>query len=331
MTNARGQQRKSLGVIECLSTGFETVARRPYLLLLPFLVDLLLWQGPQLTAAPVVDQIGGRLNEAVAQAPFSAEQAKQTTEQIDELVASYRDWDLMEVAAWQVPTLALVTGVKAMGPVRDIATGGAVVGAIFLLALASTVLATLYLAPIGVFVRAGKLREAFSPLRLAVAWLRYVAYLGFLLGVVAAFGITASIVLAIASLAGAAGISIAGVLVVGLGILLYLYLYLAQEAVFVSGVWPLEAARRSMQIVSAAFWGVLGLAVLVIVITLGLGIIWSRIAGNTAGFLGAAIASDFVATGLTASVMVYYWERFRPLSDAPPLPNTTDANGRRSA
>ena len=39
---------KPIGVIDSLQGGFNLVTRRPWLLLLPVLVDLILWRGPKL-------------------------------------------------------------------------------------------------------------------------------------------------------------------------------------------------------------------------------------------------------------------------------------------
>jgi len=51
-----------MGVIDTLSEGFRLVFRRPWLALLPVLVDLSVWRAPKLSISPIVSQLIGWLN-----------------------------------------------------------------------------------------------------------------------------------------------------------------------------------------------------------------------------------------------------------------------------
>ena len=44
-----------MGALACLTTGFDVVARNPYLILIPFMMDLFLWLGPRLSLAPIFE------------------------------------------------------------------------------------------------------------------------------------------------------------------------------------------------------------------------------------------------------------------------------------
>lgn len=46
-----------LGLIDTLSSGFRVVQRRPWLILLPLLLDLWLWLGPRWSIQPLVDSL----------------------------------------------------------------------------------------------------------------------------------------------------------------------------------------------------------------------------------------------------------------------------------
>ncbi len=48
---------KPIGVIESIQGGFNLVNRRPWLLLLPVIVDLVLWRGPKLSLASLVQRV----------------------------------------------------------------------------------------------------------------------------------------------------------------------------------------------------------------------------------------------------------------------------------
>jgi hypothetical protein len=103
--------------------------------------------------------------------------------------------------------------------------------------------------------------------------------------------------------------SLVVLLAIGGALLVVIYLFLADEAVIVGGAGPLTAIKASFRIVSRQFWSVLGLFLIVSIISLGLDLVWSRVASTAVGIWGAIIGSAFIATGLAASVMIYYWGR----------------------
>ena len=50
-----GRQRSQVpGVIDTLTAGYNLVNRHPWLLVLPLLLDVALWWGPQLSVAPLI-------------------------------------------------------------------------------------------------------------------------------------------------------------------------------------------------------------------------------------------------------------------------------------
>ncbi|MBI2912035.1 MAG: hypothetical protein HYY05_07815 [Chloroflexi bacterium] len=57
-----------MGIIDTLSAGFGLVARRPWLLVVPVGVDLLLWIGPHLSVEPLVNRLLGQYEALVAEA-----------------------------------------------------------------------------------------------------------------------------------------------------------------------------------------------------------------------------------------------------------------------
>jgi len=47
-----------MGILACLSAGFDIVARRPAMIVWPLLLDLFLWLGPRLSLAPIFTELG---------------------------------------------------------------------------------------------------------------------------------------------------------------------------------------------------------------------------------------------------------------------------------
>src|SRR5258708_22334215 len=73
----RTEPKPPVGVIESLGTGFETVATRAWLLLIPIILDLFLWVGPKVSFEPLVQRF-----ETVSSA-WSASQPPDVRKQLD--------------------------------------------------------------------------------------------------------------------------------------------------------------------------------------------------------------------------------------------------------
>jgi hypothetical protein len=73
----RNEPKPPVGVIEALGVGFETVARRGWLLLIPIILDLFLWVGPKISFEPLVQRF-----ETVSSA-WSASQPADVRQQLD--------------------------------------------------------------------------------------------------------------------------------------------------------------------------------------------------------------------------------------------------------
>jgi len=52
------EPREPMGILACLSAGFDIVARRPAMIVWPLLLDLFLWLGPRLSLAPIFTKLG---------------------------------------------------------------------------------------------------------------------------------------------------------------------------------------------------------------------------------------------------------------------------------
>jgi len=62
------EPQEPLGIIACVATGFEMIARHPTLLLLPILLDLFLWLGPRLSLTPIFQDFAADIHQ-LAQLP----------------------------------------------------------------------------------------------------------------------------------------------------------------------------------------------------------------------------------------------------------------------
>ena len=76
----REQSTRPLGVIGCLTAGFEVLSQNLGLMVLPVLLDLLLWLGPQLSIALLVRQFDALMMMQPVPDPATARQVEQATQ-----------------------------------------------------------------------------------------------------------------------------------------------------------------------------------------------------------------------------------------------------------
>jgi hypothetical protein len=103
-----------------------------------------------------------------------------------------------------------------------------------------------------------------------------------------------------------------------IGVLLWalVYLFFTTEAMFVSRVPPLVAARQSIQVVRRNFWSTIGFILLILVIYVGLLILWKELATSlrVPGAAAAMLGHIYISSGLAAACMTYYKERFEQIT-----------------
>ena len=297
------------GIIDSLTTGFTLVVRRPYLILVPILADILAWHGPGISVAPVVHQWSSRLLSSLTAAPLTPDQVLGVNAQVNDAAEALSQWNLLGVLSWQVPSFLGLGSVDTAGAYTSVSSLGSLLLLLLALALGGVLIGCLFMGPLGQVVREKALDLPSLVRGLPSLWLRFTGYLGLLIVAGMVVGIPTLLVIGLATAINPVIASLVVLLAIGAVFLAIIYLFLADEAVVVGGAGPLGAIKESFHITRRQFWPVLGLFLLVSVISLGLDLVWSRVASTTVGIWGAIIGSAFIATGLAASVMVYYWGR----------------------
>ena len=85
--NAKEEASRPLGVIGSLAAGFEMIGRNLSLITLPVLLDLLLWLGPRISVAPLLEQLVAFMLSRPSPDPETARQVVQVTQ----LVGQYAE------------------------------------------------------------------------------------------------------------------------------------------------------------------------------------------------------------------------------------------------
>jgi hypothetical protein len=325
-----------LGLIDTLSTGFKVVQRRPWLVMLPVLLDLWLWLGPRWSIQPLADSLL-RLWTTESLPPELAQTAEPYRQFLLAAGASFNMWWLVDNnPAWlrtALPGLAEPARLGAApGVIETPALAlllwaplllllGVALGSVFLAAVASQLPAPPAdeTKPATVEPSAAEPAQGQSK---AGFWLRRAARtfsLAMVFGLlVLALLLLSSLLLAIvltplfiiSPQAGAGATSLAALLIGWFSVVFYLMFYFVLAAIVGDGVGLWQAMWRSFNVVYRNFWGTLGLLLLTTLILWGFGLIWQRLAaGSAVGVLVAIAGNAVLVTGLTAARLIFYRER----------------------
>ena len=80
----RDESARPLGVIGSLAAGFDVIGRHLWLIALPVLLDLLLWLGPRLSIAPLLEELGAFLVSRPAPDPATVRQVAQAAQLLED-------------------------------------------------------------------------------------------------------------------------------------------------------------------------------------------------------------------------------------------------------
>lgn len=319
---------KPLSVIDALASGFELVLRHPWLLIVPVLLDLFLWLGPQISAQPLFEQaipLVDQINSMASQS-LPADSTTDLQTNAESLKSDLRDaaksTNLAGIAALfgqiatgfpsisniQPPTTdwARVTWFTVSDPITLIVL-------LFPLGLIGFLLTCLYLLPIARAVR----RETNLQTIIPQAFQAAVSTLGFTIGVCVALGtfiiplIMGTVLVSVINLGIGSFVVLTGMLLM---VWALLYLTYALPAIFVSGANPWQAVVNSVSIFRFDPWSAMGLVILAYLIRAGFSIVWQFFVDNTLGVVFVILANALLGSGLIAATMLFYADRIKWLN-----------------
>lgn len=321
-----------LSVIDAISAGFDHVTRRPRLLLMPLALDVFLWMGPRLLAAPLADQLARSSAQLAADLDASSRIALQEMVSLmREMLSRVNLMSWLSVTGVGVPaantgldaTKPLPTG--SLPPIEHVPSLEAYLFVMISLTLVGLMLAGLFWSMLAGSVRGDRFDVRHWLLDGLRVGLQLAAVAALAIGLMLALAVPASLLivmlgslsLGLASLVPALlmaimmwGILFAVFTVHGLA----LYRFSVQRAVVISG-----------GVLRAFFSSTVGFVVLGLAIYIGLGLIWELIAADSWLRLIAMPGNAFVGTGLLVASLHYYQDRtailFERLNWPQPLGN----------
>ena len=310
-----------MGTIDTLSAGFRTTLRKPWLLIIPLLLDLVLEFGPKASILPAYDAAVGALNETLVAAQDLADGelgGMLDTGEMGFLRGAIQEYNLFAIIA---PSRLLLPNVASLRPVDvendrivEIASGGRLLGTtVLLLALGLFVACTYW----SLLAQETRGRRASLPeviRSVPLFWLRGLAVVGLALVMLmgmAGLGVAISFVAEVFLVIGASFITqaILSLFVLGTWLIILwvaIYLFFVPQAITMSEARPLLAVRQSLVIVRSRFWASIGLILLINIITTGLSYLWSMLMGSTGGRMVSILANAYIGTGLLAATFIFF-------------------------
>ena len=321
------QTKDKLSVIDSLSVGFRMVSRRPWLIIPPVLLDLLLWFGPRLSIQPLVNRFQSLLQTEPG-APEEIQQMAGLSRQMLEQIGEH--WNLLNLLAHGVVSLPsfvanqLTTIPTGQAPVSvAVASFTTALVWVLLLSLAGTLLGGLYLTLIAgqwLWLRSEETDQEDEATagggflhRLGLTWLRLILLALLILGAALLIIVPLSLLGSLISLVNPGlALSSMGLLIsVASSIVIWIFfiLYFVTDAIVLDGVGVLQAIWRSVNIVWRNLWPALGLAVLSYVIGTGFAFIWDMIGSTAWGTVAGILGTAYIGTALLAAGLAFYANR----------------------
>lgn len=301
------------GVIDSLTSGFDHVNRIPWIIAIPVLLDVFLWLGPRLSAAPALHQLIQGLGNFYANVATqtgdasTVEQARQALATADQAASGFNVLTLLTVSIAGVPSI-LPTSVGVM-LARQISSSGTFLAVALGLELLGTLLGCLYLGLLAQEVRDGQVSLPSLGRRVWSYWLSVVGLVVLGIAGIVLISIPIGFALAIVGMLVPVAAAVLGQVLLLLGVLAGIYLFFVIDAIVVSQTGPVRAAVNSARVVANNFWSAVGFIVLESLIAQGMLVVWTAMSKNPAGMVVAILGNAYVMSGLAAASMQYYRAR----------------------
>lgn len=319
------------GALATIADGFSFVLARPWLMVLPIVIDLLLWLGIQVSIQPFTTPFARLMRE---------DGGANGDEAARQLIALGEKVRLNDLAALFVPSIfaglprdnafnwlltvlfpPITGGIDRDAMYRDWG------GGLFALWFPPHWVSVLTLA-LGFFLLASVLVIAFRlPIARAVrsdhgesareravqeaprAWLRMIGLLGLGALVVGAL-IVPFVILAVLMLIFGAGLAfLIAFGMFGLGTMGAIYVYFALDIALLDRVGPLRAVRSSYWMVRGRFGECARFAIACAVIQTGLLRVWHVLVESPPGIAAAVLVNAYIGAGIVAATMIFIARR----------------------
>lgn len=317
------------GVFDTIADGMTLVLQRPWLMLAPLAVDLVLWLLFKVRITPLTENAAEFIETSnVADADIAADSLRAIGDSV--YVSDFLGVFLPSVFSG-IPLDTLMNGLvtfispaSGAGIARDVVFGPwqdgliqpvtpnsenpvALVGLLSL--MGSTVAFALYRVPLARAIRGDRTSSLVK--ELGGSWLRFIAYLGLLALVAAASLIPLAMLGVIFAIMGFNLTFVFAMALLIFGSMVGVYTYFAVDAILLHRFGPIQGLRLSYDVGRMFFGQIARFALTSLLIMIGSMALWTEAVGSAPGLILALVANAFLGTGMAASSMLFYADRFR--------------------
>ncbi len=340
----REASRDISGVNETIASGLSVPLARPWLLIVPIALDLLLWFGLQIPITRITTPLADAMLER------GGENGQVASDQITQIGETFRLNDVLgsvlpsvfaglsrdNLFNFMINTFApgLAGGIDrseiasvwsdAMGNMADPGSIMGILGLGVVFFLVSTLVTVTWRVPLALSM----LHRRLSPtdtLKLVIrSWVRFVA-------LIALVAIAASIVFIPILLAAGVLIliqvnlaALVSIFIVMAGSLVAIYARFVLESIIVDDVGPIVALKRSALISQTFFGASVRFSIVAALLATGALRLWDVLVTSPPGLPIAIIFNSFLGTGLAIATMMFYYDRHRLIQKYAPARTTHD-------
>lgn len=299
------------GIIDTIGNAFAILNRRPYLILLPVVVDFYLWVGVRISAQPFLDMIRQYLERLQPTDPEALEVLRQAGEQ----------YDLVTLLAVAIPSLLADLDVNAVAGVSGTLWITAlpwwtIPAVAVVLGLAGVAIGIAYLTMLAYLVRGESLSTRVFLADAARNALRMIGFIGLAILTVLLVAFPALILLTALLLIGLNVVPLVAVLAWLAALWAFFLLFFAPEAIVWSNAGPLRAVYFSYNVVRRNAWATAGFIAVYMLIRTGLPLALQLFTHTPWGVPFAVVSNAYVASGLVTAALLFYRDRVRLLSQS---------------
>jgi hypothetical protein len=311
------QTRPVLSIVEALSAGLDAVLRHPWLLLIPVLLDLFLWVGPRLQAPALYRSFEPALRQMMAQTTTSEARyaAQELGKSIDHFFTQYNLFAGLSAGLIGVPvvnssvdaTLPLVTG---SAPILwQVDRFESYLLVLVICAIGGLLISALFWTLLGDYVRGERWQAARWLRRSGRVWTSLLLLMIIVVGLIIVSIFPLSMVMFMVGAFSAGLASLIPLLALAVMVWIIFVCMFTPHGLVVYRMPLTRAVNTSVQVVRANFAQAAGLAVIMVTISLGTGIIWQALAADSWLRLVAMAGNAIVGTGLIVASLLFYQNR----------------------
>ncbi len=342
--NIREASRDISGVNETVASGLSLPLSRPWLVVIPVLLDVFLWLGIQVPITRLTDPLGREMIDRGGEnGELAAEQIRLLGEtfRLNDVIGSMlpsifagvsRDnlFNLM----WATFAPALSSGIDrrdladiwfgALGGITDPRSIGGIVGLFVLFFLISTLLTVAWRVPLALAM-AGRTLSVVDVVRYIVrAWVRFVALIA-LIGIAGMVLLIPTLLMAgILLLVQVDLAALISIFLVMLGTIVAIYARFVLEAIIVNDVGPISALKRSAMFSHTFFGPTVRFSLVAALLASGALRLWDTLIDSPPGLPVAIAVNSFLGTGIAIASMMFYYDRDRLIQKFAPVHTRSD-------